>query len=575
MDKGLLFSFFLLFFLWDTVLGDHASFYGNSYIYIPFKEAKSTTDIHFKFRTLLPNALILLVAGTTDFCIVQIEKGRLKVNLNLGAGESELVSPANLILNDLKWHNVSIVRREANLSLTIDSSQKLHKHLPGRFFELNIHFGLYIGGHGNFSELFFGHLEKFRGCLSDMHYNNMNPIEEAHHRQVNSVVESVTWNCAAEFESDRNRPISFVKDNSFMFVSHSVQHKEIKIQFDLNSMITQGVLFYNTGHLSRSDFFVIHLRKGLLQCILKIGNKIVNISNDFNVTNGEWHKVSFHQTATLLELSVDDKNKTVENTGGHIFPLFDSSYIGGIEVTKLSRAMSNGCKYCDMHFKGCLRNIFIAHKQTGIPDAYATQGLIPGCVWKYPCKQNPCTEAGVCIQHGIDSFKCQCKDKLCINQNYTDTYRVFSQKSLATELELLAVKPLEVMEGGNTVVTTENLHMILDYQKFGIQDSGVRFNIIEGPSHGTINIWPHNLNIFTLNEVANDKVHYIHDGLEFFQDNIVIELEFKPSDSYILPAYLQGDFMFTMTINILSVNDPPKLDISNGTVLRVVQMNVV
>lgn len=42
------------------------------------------------------------------------------------------------------------------------------KHLPGRFFELNIHFGLFIGGHGNFSEIFFGHLEKFRGCISDV-----------------------------------------------------------------------------------------------------------------------------------------------------------------------------------------------------------------------------------------------------------------------------------------------------------------------------------------------------------------------------------------------------------------------
>lgn len=40
--------------------------------------------------------------------------------------------------------------------------------LRGKFFELNVHYGLFIGGRGNFSELFFGHSDTFRGCLSDV-----------------------------------------------------------------------------------------------------------------------------------------------------------------------------------------------------------------------------------------------------------------------------------------------------------------------------------------------------------------------------------------------------------------------
>lgn len=90
---------------------------------MPFQEAKSSTDIHFRFRTLLPNALILLVAGTTDYCIVRLENGRIKININLGAGESELLSQHNLKLNDFKWHDVSINRREANLSMQVDRAQ--------------------------------------------------------------------------------------------------------------------------------------------------------------------------------------------------------------------------------------------------------------------------------------------------------------------------------------------------------------------------------------------------------------------------------------------------------------------
>lgn len=99
-----------------------ASFYGRSYIFIPFQEAASSTDIHFKLRTHLSNALILLVAGDTeDYCIVGLEDGRLKVNINLGAGESESLSSENVVLNDFNWHDVLITRREANLSILIDN----------------------------------------------------------------------------------------------------------------------------------------------------------------------------------------------------------------------------------------------------------------------------------------------------------------------------------------------------------------------------------------------------------------------------------------------------------------------
>lgn len=49
-----------------------ASFYGASCISYPLREAKSTTDISFKFRTRLSDALLLLAAGKTDYCMVNI-----------------------------------------------------------------------------------------------------------------------------------------------------------------------------------------------------------------------------------------------------------------------------------------------------------------------------------------------------------------------------------------------------------------------------------------------------------------------------------------------------------------------
>lgn len=47
-----------------------ASFYGASYISYPLQEAKSVSDISFRFRTHLSDALLLLAAGKTDYCMV-------------------------------------------------------------------------------------------------------------------------------------------------------------------------------------------------------------------------------------------------------------------------------------------------------------------------------------------------------------------------------------------------------------------------------------------------------------------------------------------------------------------------
>ena len=54
--------------------------------------------------------------------------------------------------------------------------------LPGRFYELNIHYGLFVGGLGDFREIFLGLWDNFRGCLSDLHYNGVDVLAKAKDR---------------------------------------------------------------------------------------------------------------------------------------------------------------------------------------------------------------------------------------------------------------------------------------------------------------------------------------------------------------------------------------------------------
>ena len=90
------------------------------------------------------------------------------------------------------------------------------EQLPERFFDLNIHYGLFLGGQGDFSELFLGHLDTLRGCLSDVRYNGVNVLSRARERQGQVDVQGITWSCAPEFDAAVDRHISFVEDGAFM-----------------------------------------------------------------------------------------------------------------------------------------------------------------------------------------------------------------------------------------------------------------------------------------------------------------------------------------------------------------------
>lgn len=47
---------------------------------MPLQDAKSTTDLRLKFRTRRSDGMLFLAAGRTDYCLVMLETGRIKVS---------------------------------------------------------------------------------------------------------------------------------------------------------------------------------------------------------------------------------------------------------------------------------------------------------------------------------------------------------------------------------------------------------------------------------------------------------------------------------------------------------------
>ncbi|XP_030746194.1 chondroitin sulfate proteoglycan 4 isoform X2 [Sitophilus oryzae] len=558
---------------------EQASFYGNSYISIPFEESKTSTDIYFKFRTRLSDTLILLVAGTSDYCKVDLENGKLRVAVNLGSGEAELISHGSAKLNDFKWHDVTITRKDGNLSMVIDKARKIHIKIPGKRYELDIHYGLFVGDHRNKnnSDLFFGHIKTFRGCISGLRYNDLLVLETARQRESRAIVEAITWNCAAEFEATLDQAVSFVEDDTFLLIPQKTRFKDLTIKMEVKTMINEGLLFFNFG-TTRHDFLLLEVQNYTLSATVKIGEKPLklNVSGKV-VSDGNWNQITFRLTSTTVELAVNDRVEYERNVYASLIQLADVSYLGGLESSKKFRATQKGCgTACDIGFKGCIRGLVVAEQHRGLPDAQSSDGLLPGCVWNYPCLRHPCTDGATCIQRGLDSFNCRCEnniDMTCVQRNFTEGYSVFSRTgSLATELELLSVEPLEVLEGGSEIITTANLHLVLDYRKYGIKDSGVTFEVQRGPEHGAVTVdgWPQKQS-FTLLDVARDKIHYVHDGSEARRDSIYLSIAFSAADTFTLPVYLQGNFRFNLVVNVVAKNDAPIFDTSETRVLRVVQ----
>ncbi|XP_076245402.1 chondroitin sulfate proteoglycan 4-like protein [Calliopsis andreniformis] len=556
---------------------EKVSFYGASYIHLPVQEAKGATDISFRFRTHLADAMLLLAAGKTDYCLIKLEAGRLKVHINLGAGESEMASARGLTLNDLSWHEVNLTRREANITLQIDVIHTTRSLLPGRFFELNIHYGVFIGGQGDFNELFLGHTDYLRGCMADIIYNGARVIEYAKSRKGQSEATAVSWNCSPEFDATRSTEVSFVEDGAFTAIPRPIPRSGSRWEFELKTGAQTGLLLYNTGQSSHADYLGIELFEGKIRLLMNKGNGPTELIHGATVADGKWHRVLVDFNPSGIGIAVDRQEKTISlpSGGNRYLDLADMLYIGGTELNKRAKALGKGLKSGDVSYKGCLKNMLLDNKELGLPDVKISQGIVVGCVWGYPCiETEPCASEASCLQLGVNSFKCDCDQVVCVKANHTEDYKVSAKANLPVNLEILSLSPLLVAEGQHVLVTSDNIAMVLDIAKYGVEEDGVIFTLVTPPNYGTLSLdllTSRTEHSFTIQDVNRDKIQYMHDGSESTEDSMILEVTLVPGSGLTLPGYLQGRLSFPLHVNVTPVNDPPLLEISTAKVLRLAQ----
>ncbi|KAI8430565.1 hypothetical protein MSG28_000789 [Choristoneura fumiferana] len=489
--------FLILFFVPFGLAYDKASFYGASYITYPLQEAKGITDISFRFRTHLSDALLLLAAGKTDYCMV----------------------------------DEAVVK----------------KRLPGRFFELNIHFGVFLGGQGDFSELFLGHMENFRGCMEDVFYNGVKIIEKARSRSASVRVEGVTWNCAPEFDADLNSDISFIDEGAYLILP--------KISSRAGGSWTSGPP--SVAKTIQTKVFEWDLR----------GAVRVLMSNDIVAASGPDILAalsSFSGSAAGLD---------------GIPPIHLKELTSAAAGDNGERLLGHLARLCNFMLKDLQSplNIWYLDDGTlgGMPEDVQEDlvMLLPHFVnWGWKLIPGSANSSPAVLRLG------------CIKPVEVDD-KIFG---LPNSVVTYALYPLTVLEGGVAVITTQNIDVVLDHHKYGVRPSGVLLHLAQSPQHGRIAIdlspqrnSPQFSNYlegdgkmkqyFTLMNLSRDKVKYVHDGSENHQDAIVLDMELIPETKFTLPSYLQGRNTFVLHVNVTPVNDPPVLNLLPGKVLRLTQ----
>lgn len=145
-------------------LFSEASFLGDGFVSLELEDARENTELSLRFRTSRADGLLVLAAGPDDYCLAQVSGGRVRLRLELGAGEpASLESPAGVRFDDGLWHALALQRHGTSVLLLLDGVHESRVQLPPRFVQLDVKWGLFAGGLGDFQEIFLGHLLPFRG----------------------------------------------------------------------------------------------------------------------------------------------------------------------------------------------------------------------------------------------------------------------------------------------------------------------------------------------------------------------------------------------------------------------------
>ncbi|NXP10614.1 CSPG4 protein, partial [Thinocorus orbignyianus] len=551
------------------------SFFGDGYVEMPLADASRTVRLHLQLYTSQGNGLLFLAAGQPDHLLLQLQAGTLQAKLQLGSEEVTLQSPAELQLNNLAVHDVELLVEDGRMTLTVDSLFNSSVDITGPVRELDIQHGLYAGGTGSLDLPYLAEASlPFRGCLHLVTFNGLDVLSPQSSDGSSKIFHRVQEGCSPQFSADPEEPFGFPGPHSYIAFPTWYAREEATIEFVITTSITQAPLIYHAG--LENDFFYLEISNGRLRGFVEKGNGIIVLHNNVFISDEQQHYVKVHTDIHKFEILIDYYASSTSNRGiNNYLDLQGNLFIGGMNEKALQRLREHHLSFSSVwtmtnnSFVGCLEDLRINQRRRSLQDAVITKDITTGCgkqdhYWDYdeayeqdeaPTSPPPDVWSGA---PGLVMEPCRPDNSF--------------PPAFANISRLLHISPLIVSEGGMAYLEWKHAQPTVDLSHANIRHSQVLFSITNDPRHGQLELdipGSRSRRKFTLLDIVNRKVRYVHDGSEGPMDQLMLEVTVTAQQG--VPECLRQGQVYLLPIMINPINDPPQVIFPHGNHMTILK----
>lgn len=485
--------------------------------------------------------------------------------MNMGAGEVILSSSDAVQLNNLLDHKISLSLQGGQLTMTINDLYPTYVPVNDDGEQLNIDQGIWLGGTGALDTPYLSNaIPPFRGCMTEVKF-------ESHQFDILSRVfkqcQDTKESCSSEFESGDGEATSFSTPDSFVsFPTWSgASGAPRTLEFLMKTTIEDALLVFHPGQ--ESDFISLGIVKGYLKGVLDLGGGVVTLQNNIvQLDDDQWHRVKIQINPNSFVINVDSQATTLPLEPSHKLDLVGNLYLGGIQSKMKDLFRESGSlNYVEEEmtaesFIGCLGEIKVNQKDRSLQDALVTKDVHAKCEGEdYDYSSYYGIDATTSPPVVIRYVDLDINEQHCFPTDDT-------QDAFKNVKKLLDVTMLLVPEAGEALIEISHLKPTFDLSAAGVQQSEVVFTLDNDPLYGLldINTSPRRTRKFTLFDVANQKIKYMHDGNDRQADQIQLKVEIQ-SNSY-LPECLKSPHVYVIPVEIIPLLHMPNVDVEEITI---------
>ncbi|NXJ84191.1 CSPG4 protein, partial [Trogon melanurus] len=551
------------------------SFFGNGFVEMPLADASHTVWLRLQLYTSQGSGLLFLAAGQPDHLLLQLRAGSLQARLRLGSEEVTLQSPAELQLSNLVVHDVELLVEDGRMTLTIDGLFNSSVDIAGPIRELDIQYGLYAGGTGSLDLPYLAEASPpFRGCLHLVTFNGLDVLSPLSSDGSSKIFHQVQEGCSTQFSAEPEDPFGFLGPLSYIAFPTWDAREEATIEFVITTSITQAPLIYHAG--LENDFFYLEISNGRLRGFVEKGNGIIVLHNNVFISDEQQHYVKVYMDIHKFEILIDYYASSTSNRGinSHL-DLQGNLFIGGMDEKALQRLREHHLAFISVwtmtnhSFVGCLEDLRINLQRRSLQDAMITKDITSGCgkqehYWDYeevyeqdeaPTSPPPDVWSGV---PGLVAEPCR------PDNSFPPAFTNISR--------LLHVSPLIVSEGGTAYLEWKHAQPTVDLSLANIRQSQILFGVTNDPRHGQLELdipGSRSRRKFTLLDIVNRKVRYVHDGSEGPMDQLMLEVTVTAQQG--VPECLRQGQVYLLPIMINPINDAPQVIFPHGNHMTILK----